>query len=105
MNLWEENPWFWVWFWGDKCLQPEEYDMEPVLQYLSQVNKRNVYIVAKIRKVAHADSKLHTVLVSCIRPSKLGGMDWTSLALEIKIIVCEEQSKIPNETVTAKITN
>jgi uncharacterized caspase-like protein len=49
--------------------------MEPVLQYLSQVNKRNVYIVAKIRKVAHADSKLHTVLVSCIRPSKLGGMD------------------------------
>ena len=64
-----------------------------------------MYIIAKIRKIAQADSKLHTVLVSYIRPSKNGGMDLTSLALEIKMTVCEEQSKIQNEAVTAKITN
>jgi hypothetical protein len=77
--------------------------MQPVLQYLSQ--QRNVYIIAKIRQAAQADSKLRTLLVSCTRPSKHGGMDWTSLALEIKMTVCEEQSKIQNETATAKITN
>jgi len=73
--------------------------------YNTWVNKRNVYIIAEIRQVAQAGSKLHTLLVSCIRPSKHGGMDWTSLALEIKMTVCEEQSKIQNETVTTEITN
>ena len=73
--------------------------------YNTWVNKRNAYIIAKTRKIVQADSKLHTVLVSYIRQSKHGGMDWTSLALEIKMTVCEEQSKIRNERVTAKITN
>lgn len=72
--------------------------------YNTWVNKRNTYIIAKTRKIAQAGSKLHTVLVSCIRQSKHGGMDWTSLALEIKMTVCEEQSKIRNESMTAKIT-
>jgi hypothetical protein len=70
-----------------------------------QSTNETLKLLLKLRKSRSSRLQLHTLLVCCVRPGKHYDIALTSLALGIIMPICEEQTKIPNKTVSAKITN